>query len=538
MYIKHFTQLVIVLLCSTVLQACLVSKSEVVNTDYGTMVGKSDSKVERFLGVPYAEPPIGNNRWKAPKNLSPWEGTLEANLGIIPSGCTQWSYPTAVFSEDENCLLLHIWRPKTPGPHPVLVYFHGGGLVLGSGTEPSYNGYELAAQQGFIVVNVNYRLGLFGFLSLPELTSESTYGGSGNYGFLDQQKALEWVNSQIAYFNGDPENITIAGESAGGLSVCMHMASPLSRELFDKAIVLSGPCGDNGWEILSQADADAKGVVIAGQLGCSDVSTRLDCLRALSPSDIKQALDIPFNELFELSLEEWSYFPNATKDGYFITDSFEKMIADSPVRQPVILGVVEKEGSLFEAYKDHPSKSNYESYLAIRFPGQADDLKKVYPIADYDSVGEAVAAISGDRALHCPTVAVSDFLAEQGYSVHQYVFNEYTSSILRMLTLVQTGDNAPSLGVFHSSDIPFMFGISGPTGVLKTDGQKAVSAGMQQYFGELARKGEPNSKETAIWPAYSADSKVYMTIGEGFLTGSHWKGAQCAYWNSLAENSN
>ena len=506
---------------------CLIICDRIVTTDYGRIKGWSDGTVNSSMHIPYAKPPVGENRWRAPQPLQPWSRLLTASVNY--TGCVQWSKPTPILRpmQSNDCLYLNIWAPDKPGPHPVMVYLHGGALQQGSGSESSYIGKNLAARQDVIVVTLNYRLGVAGFLSLPELSAESSYGGSGNYGFLDQVAALQWVNSQISRFGGDENNITLFGESAGGLSVCMHMASPLSQDLFDKAIIQSGPC--SSWTTYSQEEAHQAGIILANKFGCHEPN-RLECLRAIPEQTIKDGLKTPFNEIFIRDFDDWGFFPHVTIDGYFLEESFEQSIRNASNRPPVIIGNVAKEGSLFEVYSDHPSKIEYENYLSTRFPERFEELINNYPIGEFSNVGEAMAAINGDWLMYCPTVKLSDLLYEEGYPVYQYIFTQYSDSILRTLANVQKGKNTPSVGIVHGSDIPFVFDKSGPTGEIKTSTQQSIANTVSGYWSTFAKTGNPNSESSPLWTSYQSFEKAYINLGGNFKTGLRLRENQCSNW--------
>ncbi len=519
---------------------CFWDCDRIVETSYGKVKGRSNSLTNAWYRIPYAAAPTGENRWQPPKPVKPWDGTKSASFSL--SGCEQWASPTGVFSPftSENCLDLSIWAPDKPGKYPVMVWIFGGGFLLGSGNELSYKGTTLSQNEDVVVVTLNHRLGPLGFLSLPGLTAEQ--GQSGNYGFLDQVAALKWVNNEIEGFGGDPENITVFGESAGGASVCMLMASPLSRHLFQNSIISSGPCGE--WLTMKQEEADQKGAEFAGMMGCDqqDAAEQLACMRKLSPKEMRKKIDAPFNELFLVDGTQWKFFPYFTKDDHFINANFEDMISANKALieqgaltpQNVIIGTVKDEGSLFEALKDHPEEADYKDYMTERFtemkPEDIDNVLNLYPIDQYINVGHAMATISGDRNIVCAMVKTSKNLYAAGYPVFQYQFTEYSDSILRMITKFQLGTNPPPLGVFHSGEIGFLFGSSAPTSSLKTDEQKAVSMSIQDYMGTLARTGNPNHASAPNWPAYNDTDENYLTWGQDFTIGSDLRGHYCDYW--------
>src|SRR4051794_15175760 len=258
------------------------AQAPVVGTETGLVRGFSADGAEKFLGIPYAAPPVGARRWRPPAAAQPWrlvrDGTHYGNR------CPQLPSSNGAGSENEDCLDVNVFRPARVArrPAPVLVFIHGGGLVNGSGDQ--HDGALLARSNGIVVVSFNYRLGVFGFLALPSLSAEAPDHSSGDYGILDQQAAIRWVHRNIAAFGGDPRRVTIDGESAGGWSVCAQLASPLMRGLFAGAIIQSSSCASN-----SLSDDEDYSAPIAPAAGCPDAATAAECLRAKSAHDLLAA---------------------------------------------------------------------------------------------------------------------------------------------------------------------------------------------------------------------------------------------------------
>ena len=275
------TTLVAALLASVAVSAAAPG-SPVVATDHGPIRGVAIEDMQAFRGIPYAAPPVGDLRWRPPQDAAPWNGVLDATQ--FRNHCPQNPSPYGIASQTEDCLYLNVFTPPKTNeglPHllPVMFWIHGGGLLLGE--SDGYDPSRFVAED-IVVVTINYRLGALGVLAHPALTAESPYHGSGNYGLMDQQAALRWVQRNIRAFGGDPGNITIFGESAGGYSVHAQLASPQAAGLFHKAIVESGAYS------LTQvplATAEAQGIAFATAAGCADIA----CLRALSVAAILQA---------------------------------------------------------------------------------------------------------------------------------------------------------------------------------------------------------------------------------------------------------
>src|SRR3954447_5785619 len=248
------------------------AQAPVVRTENGVVRGFTVDGAEKFLGIPYAAPPVGALRWRPPAAAQPWHGVRDATH--YGNRCPQLPSSNGAGSENEDCLDVNVFRPARLDrpPAPVLVFIHGGGLVNGSGDQ--HDGALLARSNGIVVVSLNYRLGVFGFLALPSLSAEAPDHSSGDYGILDQQAAIRWVHRNIAAFGGDPRRVTINGESAGGWSVCGHLTSPGSRGLFSAAIIQSGSCAS-----IPEAQAEQNGTSLAESVGCTDPQTAVSCLR-------------------------------------------------------------------------------------------------------------------------------------------------------------------------------------------------------------------------------------------------------------------
>jgi len=284
-----------------------------VKTTDGTLEGMERSGVKVFLGVPFAAPPVGDLRWKAPQPVVAWEGVRSAK-DFGPNPMQENIFGDMNFGTKENsedCLYLNIWTPAQTMKEklPVLIYFNGGGLMAGSGSEPRYAG-ESMARKGIIAITANYREGIFGFFSHPQLSKETAYKGSGNYGFMDQVAAIQWVKTHIADFGGDPERITIAGESAGSMSVSALMASPLCQGLIAQAIGSSGSVmGFNA--VATLKEAETAGVEIAKALGCKTIKQ----LRAMPAEELMKRANV-------------RNVPKYCIDGYFFTEQPTQTYAD------------------------------------------------------------------------------------------------------------------------------------------------------------------------------------------------------------------
>ncbi|MEJ7770030.1 MAG: carboxylesterase family protein, partial [Chitinophagaceae bacterium] len=298
----------------------------IVNTANGKLEGTDESGVRIFKGVPFAQPPVGDLRWKEPQAVKNWEGIRKADK-FGPRAMQRPLFGDMSFRSNgisEDCLYLNVWTPaRSATDHlPVLVYFYGGGLLAGDGSEPRYDG-ESMSRKGIVAITVNYRLTIFGFFAHPELTKESPHRSSGNYGLLDQHAALKWVQQNIAAFGGDPKRVTIAGESAGSFSVSAHMASPLSKNL------IAGAIGESGSLLNIQPSVplsavEKMGVAFATGLGASSLAD----LRAMDAARILEATALPTTPRFPVTI-----------DGYFLPKSpAEIYAAGDQARVPLLVG--------------------------------------------------------------------------------------------------------------------------------------------------------------------------------------------------------
>ncbi|HEY5920540.1 MAG TPA: carboxylesterase/lipase family protein [Kofleriaceae bacterium] len=495
-----------------------------VELDTGVVRGIDDHNgVHSWLGIPYAAAPIGDLRWKPPRRAPSWGGTRDA--GAYGHKCPQNTVLTPGGGL-EDCLFLNVWAPSpAPTNAPVMVWIHGGAFIFGSGGDSFYAGSELARNHGVVAVSINYRLGGLGFLAHPALAAEdSAHPTSGNYGLLDQAAALEWVQRNIAAFGGDPTQVTLFGESAGGFSTCAHYAGANNEQLFQRAIIQSGACSSLTLE-QTRDEAEAQGIALADKLGCSGADV-VACMRAKSDFEILDASSLaPLSEQPAGGVfygdRPLSTLPHV--DGHVLPDSIETVFAAGtyPAR-PLIIGTNRDEGTLFHAsilanaVKD---ETEYRAALARRFGDtNVDAIVALYPVASYASPNAALAAVSGDVFFVCPARRNARAIAKSS-SVYRYTFE-------RELEQTIIGD----LGAFHSSEIPFVFGIDTfPLG--KLGAGAVLSAEMQAYWTTFAKTGDPNGAGTP-WPRYDASDTIAV-LDVPVSTRSADKATQCDFWDAL-----
>lgn len=489
----------------------------------GTIRGAQGTGYRAFLGIPYAAPPVGDLRLRPPVAAAPWTSTLNATHR--PHACAQNLEGVAYGQED--CLYLNVHTPDpVPANAPVMIWIHGGAFVLGEGAQTDGGTYGdlLARDHGVIVVSMNYRLGQLGFLAHPALDTESADHVSGNYGFLDQIAAMQWVHDNIAAFGGDPANVTLFGESAGGMSVCGHLTSTLSHGLFQRAIIESGPCGGS---MQTNAQAEAQGVHFATSLGCTrgDIAA---CMRAASASTVINTLGSS-PAIFSTDPMYANWGP--TVDGHvFATDWITAMETGHAANVPIMIGWNQDEGRLFialaERNGDPPiTDANYRSTVAT-FVGDAnaDAVLARYPSSAFG--GDARLAASramGDAGLACPTRAAAVALRAAGNSVHTYFFTYPHAHFI-------LGGSFP-LGAFHSAEIQYVFGHS-MGGTFDAEGM-GLFAAMSGYWARFAsQSGDPNGASAVAWPAYDA-AGTRIVLDATVTTNTDDYAATCAFWDGI-----
>jgi para-nitrobenzyl esterase len=474
------------------------AEQTVVSIQEGRISGVTDSLgVTSYKGIPFAAPPVGNLRWKPPQPTAHWEGVRNADH--FGNACVQkqsysrlpWTKP---FMEQgptsEDCLYLNVWTAaKTAGERrPVMVWFHGGGFTEGSASIAVYDGTQLA-KRGVVLVGVNYRLGVLGFLTYPALSKESAHGVSGNYGLLDQIAALHWVQKNIAAFGGDPNRVTIFGQSAGAGAVYDLMQSPLARGLFVRAIAESGP-GLFGPGLLggptSYAAREQLGVSWAESKGAHSLAD----LRALPAA------------AFEIEGGPGSA-PAPTSpvpDGWVLPAAG----AAPPNHQvPLLLGMVADDIGIGGGFgpPQKPSVASYQDAAKKKYSSEADNFLKLYPVVTDDQVSAMQKTAARDQARVSIDLWSADQVKLSG-KIYTYYFD-------RALPWPQH----PEFGAFHTSEVPYVFETLDVTGHPIQPIDRQVSDAVSAYWINFAASGNPNGKSLVHWPAYSPDAHTTMELG-------------------------
>jgi len=517
-------KLLSLLLCTSLLVAC-TNSPVTLQTPSGQLQGYVDQEVEHYLGVPYAQPPLGDLRWLPPQPVRPWEGTLPANRnGKI---CTQFSPITGSLVGSEDCLYVNVWAPanKSARPLPVMVWIHGGGFIIGQGSYTKEDGQRLAARQNVVVVSVNYRLGIFGFLAHPALTAEDpAHPGSGNYGIQDQTQALRWVRDNISAFGGDPDNVTIFGQSAGGISVCAQMVSPAASGLFHRAAIQSGPCVSP----MSSLTAVSKlGQQAQADLGCSAAKDPLACMRSRTTEEVAGTL--PPDPT--LGFGEGYTFWWPTHDGVVLPLQFMDAFESGQFnRVPVINGATLNEASLL-IWMSHNMrfKPLQETQYAERLEylmGSSQLAEKVidrYPLDHYASPFEALTESFSDGFFNCPARRQSLALSRH-VPTWSYQFDYQNAPFF-----IPWAD----LKAFHSAELQYVLGrpMSFTRANFKEQ-ENGLADSIMTYWGQFARTGDPNGAGQAIWPAYDgSDQTLLFNERNSVATGVHE--VACRFWEAL-----
>jgi para-nitrobenzyl esterase len=487
---------------------------ERVQLDSGPITGASeelaDQEIWSFKGIPYAAPPVGDLRWRAPQPVASWTDPL-ACTSFGPS-CPQLAQSELFYFDvgatDEDCLYLNVWSPAESADErlPVMVWIHGGSFETGSGSMAVYGGQNLAAL-GVVVVTINYRLGPLGFLAHPALSAESSEGVSGNYGLLDQMAALRWVQSNIAGFGGDPANVTVFGESAGAISILDLLVSPLAEGLFHKAIVESGILLDQGFGVSTAGTLEAGGAAgedFATRLGTSGSGDVLAQMRAKSPEELLAAAT-ELAEAYGLMEQGLTWKPVA--DGYVLPDLPSKLWAAGEQRSiPLLIGSNADEGNAFLAGLT-VSESDYEAQMRKIFGEHAEEALALYSVSD-----------PKDRI-----VALSRMLTEIGFaSTARFAarsMSQTASTYLYQFTRVPL-DNP--LGAFHAVEIPYVFGNADLFSTLGNIEQadRDLSASVMGYWTRFAATGDPNGDGAPMWPKYEEASDQHLELGDSIRTGA------------------
>lgn len=471
------------------INSCTTLPSNQVKVEQGIVEGTIVNDLTVFKGIPFAAPPVGDLRWKAPQPASKWDG-VKQTIEYAPAAYQGGNPPSG---KSEDCLYLNVWTPAKSADekYPVLVWIYGGGFSFGSTAEPGYDGARLA-KKGVVLVSIAYRVGQLGFLAHPELSAENPNHVSGNYGLLDQIAGLEWIQKNIAAFGGDPNKVTIFGESAGGISVSMLCASPLAKGLFHGAISESGGSfgptraitfpGEN-MKTLLQAEAD--GVSYLQKVGVSSI----DELRKMEADKLPMGMGMGGG---------WPI-----TDGYVIPDDQHKLYEAGKYNDvPVLIGYNSDEGASFSRER---TPEEYVAGVKARYGKFADDLIKAYPAGE-TTVPKTARDLARDAAFGWQTWSWARLQSQTGKSnVYLYYFDQHPDY----------PEDSPRYGYGspHGQEVGYVFMNLDPANPQTTESDLKISEAIGTYWTNFAKYGDPNGEGVPEWPAFSDKNPEVMYFG-------------------------
>lgn len=488
----------VVLVIAALVSPLLFAQAGAVSTDAGKLRGVTQGSVESFKGVPFAAPPVGDLRWRAPQPVRPWSDVRQADG--YSADCMQVPFPSDAAplgtTPAEDCLYLNVWRPAgipADAKLPVMFWIYGGGFVNGGSSPSVYDGSKFA-EKGVVFVSANYRLGRFGFFAFPELSHENVDGMVGNYGFMDQIAALKWIQKNIASFGGDPSNVTAFGESAGGFSVSMLLTSPLSKGLFSKAIIESGGGRTNlgGPRYLNTAlpngpaSAESVGIEFAHSVGIDGTGKEaLDALRKLPAEKVRGNLNMA-------SMNQPGYAGPMIDGQIVVSDPQSVYLAGAGWQVPIMIGT----NSLDIGFGFAPNKE------ALFAPFGADREKAM---AAYDPTG------NGDLRAVQYMVAMDRFMVEPARFVASVFASEGQPAYLYRFSYVAESMRSKWPGAPHATEIPFVFDTvkAKYDKDLAPDDEKTAQA-MLNYWVAFAKTGDPSTGNTPAWPRFSPATNMVM----------------------------
>ena len=465
---------------------------EVIKTDAGQVSGviNATGDVYAFKGIPFAAPPVDDLRWKEPQPVKPWGGVRKCER-FGPSPMQAEPVPFGMWSEEflipkapisEDCLYLNVWTgAKAAGQkRPVIVWIHGGGFLSGGNAVPLYDG-EAMAKKGIVFVGINYRVGVFGFFAHPELTKESGRSASGNYAILDQVAALRWVKRNIAAFGGDPDNVTIAGQSAGSYSVNILVASPLGKELFQKAIGESGALFSSPFTTLTSAEE-------AGEAyGKTLNAPSLAALRKVSAED-----------LMKTNYAVWG----AIVDGYVLPESIASIYtAGKENKVPLLTGWNQEEFMFFGSVKNAAA---FKKEMNDKYGPDARAALENYPATDDSIAVVSQYRMSSDQVFGTQNFIWANMQSDQGAKVYVYRFTHKVPG---------TGDYA-KYGAFHGGELPYAYGNLRFSNRPWQAGDHKLAEVMSSYWANFAATGNPNGKGLPEWKSYNSTTNEIMILNE------------------------
>jgi len=480
----------------------------VVKTANGLLRGVKDGDVDVFKGIPYAAPPVGEYRWRPPQPVKAWEGVLDATR--FGSNCAQAGWPrkpgTIADGSSEDCLYLNIWRPakgKSNKKLPVMVWIHGGAFVFGSGSSPESSGVQFA-KQGVILVTINYRLGRLGFFAFPALSKEYPEEPKGNYGYMDQIAALNWLKQNIAAFGGDPKNITIFGESAGGVSVHSLLTIPAANGLFQKAILESsgGRDGVLAGRPINKDNADSFYPVSAETIGIN--FARRHKIEGADANALTKLRALPVEQIVDGGEEADGQggpriYPGPILDGTLVVETSQSAYnGGRQSKVPIIIG-----SNSAEVPAGFVNASSKEELLSL-FGNLKDEAKAAYDPDGKTTFAEILSMINTDKIWAEPARFTARAFNKNNSPVYMYVFSYVPDSLKKMMPY----------GAAHASEIPYVFNnLDTRRGInVASTLDKSVATTMNTYWANFAKTGNPNGKGLPEWPAYNPKKNSMLEI--------------------------
>ncbi len=480
----------------------MFSQAGPVATEAGKLAGASQGQVESFKGVPFAAPPVGDLRWRAPQPVQPWSEVRQAKA--YSADCMQVPFPSDAAplgtKPAEDCLYLNVWRPagtKANAKLPVMFWIYGGGFVNGGSSPAVYDGSKFA-EKGIVFVSANYRLGRFGFFAFPALTKENADGMVGNYGFMDQIAALQWVQKNISAFGGDPSNVTVFGESAGGFSVSMLLTSPLSKGLFSKAIIESGGGRTNlgGQRYLNTelpngpASAESVGIEFARSVGVEGTDKdALGKLRSLSAEKVLGNLNMA-------TMNQPGYAGPMIDGHVVVSDPQSVYLSGAGWHVPLMIGT----NSMDIGFGFAPDKAA----LFAPFGANREKAMQAYDPSGNEDLRAVQYRVSMDRFMAEPARFVASVFASEGLPAYEYRFS-YVAKSMR-----SKWPGAP-----HATEIPYVFDtVQAKYGTDLAPEDEKIAQSMLNYWAAFAKTGDPSTGNTPAWPQYTPATDMLMDFTE------------------------